>query len=631
MAEDVPAMGGANVSETAAVETDEQELDEVDELGEDELESTPALRAWEGPDVFISYRLDPDQATANALKKLVEGSIVPTPVVFVSGAGGLRPSKIGLKPQLQRAVSAARAFLGVITPQSKDREWVIFEAGAAWGRKQMYAPVLLDIEPHELGTTVADFVATKADHKDEMETLVGEVAKALGASVRRHFSQRYTAFERHLEQRAKKPATEKGQNSDPVGALSNALQLWHKGERDEALRAFTTAEAEASTVEAKAHIQILRLNVLNEDDKDKFRHALLAMPDEVHATAVWLTWKGITERREHVAVADYQRAIAVPTARPTDVDFAVEYCARGLFELGRSEQAVALLMNFIGSVPGERRERFVKALWDELEALSPTAKLALAAAVTSFDDPDTWRRLADTAVEERWAGIGIYAGRRHRSRSDGGGAKNSLGRVYMTAGFVSLAYEAFMEAVEAGASVARANLALCLTGQGVPAAGLALLKQHAGDWDSASPDFPFKMRGEIEQSIAAERMQADQAAKRGHRLLLMLAELVDQGLARGAVEGPLLEVVEDSGTAVSLFPLRPFAGIYEARMGHAFHGLFVKAEDGTEGFSGVRFDPQGNLNPEWSTLARKLVVDCVSNDVPALSTSSPPALPAPAS
>jgi len=624
-------MGGANVSEAVEADADEQDLGEVDDLVEDELEPAPAVRASEGPDVFISYRLDPDQATANALKKLVEGSIAPTPAVFVSGAGGLRPSKIGLKPQLQRAVSAARAFLGVITPQSKDREWVIFEAGAAWGREQMYAPVLLDVEPHELGTTVADFVATKADHKDEMETLVGQVAKALGGSVRRHFSQRYAAFERHLEQRAKKPATEKGQNSGPVGTLSNALRLWHKGERDEAMLAFSAAEAEASTVEAKAHVQILRLNVLNEDGKDKFRDALLAMPEEVHTTAVWLTWKGITERRGHIAVADYQRALAVPTARPTDVDFAVEYCARGLFELGRSDEAVALLMSFIASVPGERREPFVKVLWDEVETLTPTAKLALAAAVTSFDDPDIWRRLTDTAVEERWAGIGVYAGRRHRSRSDGGGAKNALGRAYMTAGFVSLAYEAFMEAVEAGASVARANLALCLNGQGVPAAGLALLKQHAGDWDSASPDFPFKMRGEIEESIAAERTQADQAAKRGHRLLLMLAQLVDQGLARGAVEGSLMDVVDESGTAVSLFPLRPFAGIYEARVGHAFHGLFVKSEEGAEGFTGVRFDPQGKLNPEWITLVRRVVVDRVNNDVPALATSSPLALPAPAS
>jgi len=206
-----------------------------------------------------------------------------------------------------------------------------------------------------------------------------------------------------------------------------------------------------------------------------------------------------------------------------------------------------------------------------------------------------------------------------------------LGRVYMTAGFVSLAYEAFMEAVDAGVSVARANLAVCLNGQGVPAAGLALLKQQAGDWDSASPDFPFKMRGEIEQSIAAERTRADKAAKTGHRLLLMLAELVDQGLARGPVEGGLVDVVDQTGTAVSLFPLRPFAGIYEGRIGHAFHGLFVKAEEGAEGFAGVRFDPKGNLNPEWIILAPKLVDDCVNHDVPALATSSPLALPAPAS
>jgi hypothetical protein len=66
-------------------------------------------------------------------------------------------------------------------------------------------------------------------------------------------------------------------------------------------------------------------------------------------------------------------------------------------------------------------------------------------------------------------------------------------------------------------------------------------------------------------------------------------------------------------------------------IGHAFHGLFVKVEEGAEGFAGVRFDPQGNINPAWITLAPKLVDNCVNNDVPALGTSSLLALPAPVS
>jgi hypothetical protein len=69
--------------------------------------------------VFISYRVHPDQVVAAAIKKLVESTLVPCPQVFVSGLGGLRPSSIGFKPQLQKAVQQAHAFIGVITPRRR--------------------------------------------------------------------------------------------------------------------------------------------------------------------------------------------------------------------------------------------------------------------------------------------------------------------------------------------------------------------------------------------------------------------------------------------------------------------------------------------------------------------------------
>jgi tetratricopeptide (TPR) repeat protein len=624
---DVAGLASGSDGEREVGEAEESE--DSDNFDGAQIDGSTAVRAVEGPDVFISYRLEPDQATASALKRLVEGSIEPTPSVFVSGAGGLRPSSIGLKPQLQRAVTAARAFLAVITPQSKDREWVIFEAGAAWGRNQMYTPVLIETEPHELNTTIADFVAAKADQKDQMEQLIAEVAKTLGTSVRGHFSKRYAAFERHLEQRAKKPEPEKARGSDGSSALNVALRLWHKGQREDALEAFSKAESEAATTEAKAHVQVLRLNVLYDDEKDRFRTALLGLADEIRATAVWVTWKGITERRRHVAIEDYEQALQVPGARPDDIDFAVEYRARGLFELGRDEDAVALLMRFLRTVSGERRLRFVKVLWDSLSALSPVIKLMLAAAVTPFDDADIWRRLVDMAVAERWGGIGVHAGRRYRNTSDGGTAINSLGRIYMTAGLVSLAYEAFAEAVDAGVSVAKVNMAVCFKEQAVPGAGLALLRQHTGEWDAASPDFPFKVRGEIEEAVASERARADELAKQGRRLLAMLCELVDQGFARGPFDGAIPDLVGADGVAVTLTAMSPFDCVYEGRVGKALYGVFVKADDADVTFWGLKFEPTSKSDPQWVTIERARHPDVTAMEPPALAAVAlePPLLP----
>ncbi|MEH2277539.1 MAG: hypothetical protein V7K40_22805 [Nostoc sp.] len=108
-------------------------------------------------EVFISYRDSPDQGLAVALKELIEGAIEPQPHVFVAGAGGLRPSNIGYKPQIQAAAQSSRAFIAIITQQSKEREWLFFEAGAAWGRNQLYAPLLVGTSPSELASTMADY------------------------------------------------------------------------------------------------------------------------------------------------------------------------------------------------------------------------------------------------------------------------------------------------------------------------------------------------------------------------------------------------------------------------------------------------------------------------------------------
>jgi hypothetical protein len=100
----------------------------------DLIRATPPSKTVQ---IFVSYRVVPDQRIASALKRLIETSIEPLPNVFVSGAGGLRPSNTGAIPQMQAAAENAAAFVGVITHSSKAREWIFFEAGAAWGRRRL--------------------------------------------------------------------------------------------------------------------------------------------------------------------------------------------------------------------------------------------------------------------------------------------------------------------------------------------------------------------------------------------------------------------------------------------------------------------------------------------------------------
>jgi hypothetical protein len=573
---------------------------EADEPESGDHDTSRLDSGFGGPAVFISYRLDPDQPTANSLKRLVEGSIDPTPIVFVSGAGGLRPSNIGLRPQLQVAVTSARVFLAVITPESREREWIIFEAGAAWGRNQMYAPVLIDTEPHELGTTIADFVATRADRREQMELLVVEVAKALGSTVRKHFGQRYGAFERYLEQRSRKPASNKlGTNAG--SKLDHALMLWQSGAKQDALEAFAFAEVEAATIDEKARVEILRLNVLHDNDPDRFRAALLHMKQEDRETAVWRLWKGITERREHIALTDYKTVMEIPGASVSDVDSAAVFRALGLASLGRDGEALDLLMDCITKVPPGRRLQFVRHMLAHNSSLSATAKLMLAAVALSYADGDHWNVLADLALDEQWGPIAVYAARRFRGKAETGTALNTLGRAYLITDCPSLAYEAFSDASAAGISVAKVNLAVCLMHHQVPAAALKVLKAHVGEYDVAQPQFPHKVRAEIEEAIGKEQARSTSMAETGRITLNMLAELAEIGLATASA-GPATMSADYEGKSVRLSLLHPFRSLYEASASGSFFGVFAKSAADDTALRGIRFDPTEDVPACWESL-----------------------------
>src|SRR5439155_5705330 len=162
-------------------------------------ERPPSAATREPPEVFISYRITPDERVATALLRLLESSNDPPPSFFVASAGGLTPSNIGYRGQLAHAARSAKVFIGVLSKESREREWIFFEAGAAWGRNALYAPVLLDVSPEGLPDSIGEYQATRAKDSDDMRLLVSEVARRTGRNVRPHFPQRYSAFERIVQ------------------------------------------------------------------------------------------------------------------------------------------------------------------------------------------------------------------------------------------------------------------------------------------------------------------------------------------------------------------------------------------------------------------------------------------------
>jgi hypothetical protein len=126
--------------------------------------------------IFISYRVTPDEPIAAAMKELLESCLNPKPFVFVSGLGGIVPSEYPSHAQIQRAAKNAEAFVAIITKNSREREWIFFEAGAAWVREVLYAPLLAGVDFDGLPSPINSYQATEYATEDKVRELMREFA-----------------------------------------------------------------------------------------------------------------------------------------------------------------------------------------------------------------------------------------------------------------------------------------------------------------------------------------------------------------------------------------------------------------------------------------------------------------------
>lgn len=558
---------------------------------DEELEEGPERRP-EKALVFISYRLEPDEQTAVALRKLLENSFEPPIGVFVSSAGGLRPDNLGLNPQLQQAVQAARAFVAVITPASKDREWVIFEAGAAWGRGQLYAPLLIDTKPEDLSTTIGHYVATRADSREQFELLARSVAAAVGVTLKPRFGARYAAFQRHLEQRFEARKADTRAESRDQSTVGRAIDLWFQGQTDESRKLFDEALAETTAPEERANIGMLRMS-LEIDARADFLEALERLDAGTKATAAYASWRAMHEDRPDISLQLLRSVEQNSSALPQHTREALPDLCQQLWALGRAAEATELLMTAIRTKPPLRRVGPTQSLLAHSSDLLPLAKLALiAVSVSGTGDAAAplMRQLTDLAITANWPAIALFAAKYDQKRTDNGAARNNLGRAYQGAHLYSLAYDAYREAASTGVSVAKTNIAAILAHNAVPAAGLSLLKEHQGDFDSSSPGYPFRIRADIEDLVEQERQRSQVMLKAGENLVWRVAELVERSLDAGLPASlPAAVVVNATGVPVDLTLLPPFDRLWAGSVKGTFAGLFLADQNGD--CSGLQFDP----------------------------------------
>ncbi|MEH2287751.1 hypothetical protein [Nostoc sp.] len=488
-------------------------------------------------EVFISYRTSPDQSLAVALKELIEAAIEPRPHVFVAGAGGLRPSNIGYKPQIQAAAQSSRAFIAIITQQSKEREWLFFEAGAAWGRNQLYAPLLVGTSPSELASTMADYQTVRASDREEVKNLLIAVAQAVGGNIKTRLSQRYQTFSKQIEAYQKIEIIEENieqssslselveENIEQSSSLPQAIKLLQRGEVEKANTIFDRLEETASTNEDKANIKIVRLLNSDREERNPLKE-LESLAPELRNTYHCQFWLGLFESRVAASISYYEECLRLATAKNATLfsNPATLYLAKKRFKIGEQEIALNNLRQAMVSEDRDLRTETVET-WQNLDQ-KPHFLEKLVILLTGLSDKADssimLNALTELALDHKWSSLLTYFAQCADQVDVQGTAANNLGRAFSELKLYSLAYLAYAKAAEAGISVAKVNIANLHLWNPLPAAGLKLLKEHTGTYDAADAGYPYHIRAELERSVQKEHKKAEELYKQGYKVAEMI-------------------------------------------------------------------------------------------------------------
>jgi TIR domain len=504
--------------------------EEVEHIGGKSEERLP--QTGEGT-IFISYRVTPDEPIAAALKEFLESCLNPKPSVFVSGLGGIVPSEHSSKAQIQRAAQKADAFIAIITKSSRDREWIFFEAGAAWVRNVLYAPLLAGVDFDGLPNSINSYQAIEYAKEEKVVELLREVAARTRSQVRpRAISSRYTTFKAAI-----------------ATALGERLPSDDDERKHDISYAFELIFENTLAAEAKLdkfapddpglhdRVALLRIDLNN-------KLSNLEKLSQIQANSKLKTCEGyaylcaLYESSPHRALEyalEALEALKSPDANAHYYVASLEIALAHLKSLGREDEGLMLLRNALGD-----RRRLVRAdaamrLAQHLSTASKLVRAALAAfAASEHTEDGTLLAAARMLYESGPIPLFMHVAHLADMQEKSAIAQLHLGLAYSAAGFKSLAYSKYKTAAASNVAVAKANIAQLFAHGSVAGAGLDVLQEHEGPFDASSPGFPYSMRGELEEAVHAERNDAEAVLEAGRASLAILAQVIDTN-ARTAV------------------------------------------------------------------------------------------------
>jgi hypothetical protein len=136
-------------------------------------------------DLFISHS-SKDESIAEALIEFLRAALaIPHERVRCTSVAGYKLSAgVPTELELRREIHESRCFIGLITPNSLQSSFVLFELGARWGSDARLIPVLAARQkPSELRPPLSNLNALSCEKIQDMHQLVHELAHELGKRV----------------------------------------------------------------------------------------------------------------------------------------------------------------------------------------------------------------------------------------------------------------------------------------------------------------------------------------------------------------------------------------------------------------------------------------------------------------
>lgn len=543
-------------------------------------------------DVFISYRIVPDASYAKALKTLLEATIDSAPSVFVSSAGGLRPSETTFFQQLQQNAQSAKFFVGIITTESQDQPWISFEAGAAWGRGVPYTPLLIGLSAGALSSTISPYQAARAFDKGSMHGLIAAIANSCDKDVRPRFGTSFGAFERKLAavRDGRDDATDVSAPTSiderAIEYASEVAQLLDRGEQEEATK--KKNEFLASTPSAKATSEF-ETNAITQQDslsKDDKLRELSNLPDDIKlSTAGLLATASIASDVSPLESIEIWKKLSDTSKRPSLKRICLTEIVRTLVRIGHRDEAVRFISKNLEEPDTATRREAAACFCETQESEgNDSARAPLAIFSNTEDDRhDRWRTAMDILSTHKAHPLLAYLTKRWNNIAQDESSSYQRGRSLATIGLPSLAWRELNRSIEKGSEIAIALQSKIIASNPVPAAGLDPMSKHEGDYnDAAYKSFPHNARAEMEEKLDEEEHKLRELEKNGRTMFFAVREMVAKWLDHhaGQAETPApREILPCKGWTLTFYgssaSLKEGSTELELKRSDVFPGIYV--------------------------------------------------------